>query len=268
MVAARFRVNLRKRAPGRRVAIEGERAPLNRWKRYLTPSRLAFLFARKRPHMKRYLPFAIILAAFLVAVGAGALLFHFRQGPPLPAKPAFGKPGADPPHRRGPANAPVELEEFGDFECLPCFLLWPAMKNIEKDYAKSLSVIFRQHPLAQHRHALEAARASEAAGLQGRFWEMHDLLYLRRSNWVKADDVPAFFKACASELGLDLDRFAKDMDGEEVAKRIAADDDRGASLAIDRTPVVFINGKKVEFSPQPEDGLRADIAAALSAKPR
>jgi protein-disulfide isomerase len=216
--------------------------------------------------MKRYLPFAIILAAFLVAIGAGALLFHFRQSPPSPPKPAFGKPGAEPPHIRGPANAPVELEEFGDFECLPCFMLWPAMKNIEKDYAKSLSVIFRQHPLAQHHHALEAARASEAAGLQGRFWEMHDLLYLRRSDWVRADDVRAFFNTCASDLGLDLERFTKDMDGDEVAKRLAADDDRGASLGIDRTPVVFINGKKLEFSPQPEDGLRAEIEATLAAK--
>jgi protein-disulfide isomerase len=216
--------------------------------------------------MKRYLPFAIIFAVFLVAIGAGALLFHFRQPPPPPAKPAFGRPGAEPPHIRGPANAPVELEEFGDFECLPCFRLWPAMKNIEKDYAKSLSVTFRQHPLAQHHHAREAARASEAAGLQDRFWEMHDLLYLRRANWVQAEDVRAFFNTCASELGLDLERFTKDIDGEDVARRIAADEDRGASLGIDRTPVVFINGKKVEFSPQPEDGLRAEIDAALGAK--
>jgi protein-disulfide isomerase len=217
--------------------------------------------------MKRYLPFAIILAVFLVAIGAGALFLHFRQAPP-PAKLAFGKPGAEPPHIRGHANAPVALEEFGDFECLPCFMLWPAMKNLEKDYAKSLSVTFRQHPLAQHSHALEAARASEAAGLQGRFWEMHDLLYLKRSNWVRAEDVRAFFNTCASDLGLDLERFTKDMDGEQVAKRIAADDERGASLGIDRTPVVFINGKKVEFSPQPEDGLRAEIDAALGAKAR
>jgi protein-disulfide isomerase len=217
--------------------------------------------------MRRYLPFAIILAAFLVAFGGGALLFHFRQSTPSP-KPAFGKPGAEPPHFRGPANASVELEEFGDFECLPCFVLWPALKNLEKDYAKSLSVTFRQHPLAQHHHALEAARASEAAGLQGRFWEMHDLLYLRRPDWVRADDVRAFFNTCASELGLDLKRFTKDMDGDEVAKRLAADEDRGASLGIDRTPVVFINGKKLEFSPQPEDGLRAEIEATLAARAR
>ena len=81
-------------------------------------------------------------------------------------------------------------------------MLWPALQNIEKDYAKNLNVTFRQHPLVQHPHAREAARASEAAGLQDRFWEMHDLLYLRRANWVRADDVRAFFKTCASELGL------------------------------------------------------------------
>jgi protein-disulfide isomerase len=264
MVAARVRVNLRSLALGPCC----KRGPLNHWKRHAALSRLAFPFAQKRPSMKRYIPFAIILVGFLVAVGAGALLFHFRQAPPTPAKAAFGKPGAEPPHRRGPANAPVELEEFGDFECLPCFMLWPAMKNLEKDYAKSLAVTFRQHPLAQHPHALDAARASEAAGLQGRFWEMHDLLYLKRSQWVRADDVRGFFKTCASELGLDLERFTKDMDGEEVAKRIAADDERGASLGIDRTPVVFINGKKVEFSPQPEDGLREEIAAVLGPKAR
>lgn len=141
------------------------------------------------------------------------------------------------------------------------------MKNIEKDYAKSVSVTFRQHPLAQHPHAREAARASEAAGLQDRFWEMYDLLYLRRANWIRADDVRAFFIAGASELGLDLERFKKDMDGEEVAKRIATDEDRGASLGIDRTPIVFLNGKKIEFTPQPEDGLRAEIEAALGTKP-
>jgi protein-disulfide isomerase len=218
--------------------------------------------------MKRYLPVAIILAAFLGTLGAGALLFHFRKSATATAKLAAGKPGAEPPHIRGPGNAPVTLEEFGDFECLPCFVLWPAMKNIEKDYAKKVSVTFRQHPLAQHHHALEAARAAEAAGLQGRFWEMHDMLYFRRPKWIKADDVRAFFNTCASELGLDLAKFAKDMEGEEVAKRIAADEERGASLAIDRTPAVFINGKRIEFSPQPEEGLRAEIDAVLGAGTR
>jgi protein-disulfide isomerase len=216
--------------------------------------------------MKRYLPVAIILAAFLGTLAAAALFYHFHQPPTASAKLAGGKPGAEPPHIHGPGNAPVALEEFGDFECLPCFLLWPALKNIEKDYATKVSVTFRQHPLAQHRHAREAARATEAAGLQGRFWEMHDMLYLRRSNWIRADDVRPFFQTCAGELGLDLDRFSKDMDGAVVARRIAADEERAASLGIDRTPVVFINGKRIEFSPQPEDGLRVEINSVLGVK--
>jgi protein-disulfide isomerase len=218
--------------------------------------------------MKRYLPFAIILTALFAAIGVGGLFFHLRQSPMPPAQPAFGQPGAEPPHRRGPANASAALEEFGDFECQPCFLLWPTMKNLEKDYAQSLSITFRQHPLAQHRHALEAAHASEAAGLQDRFWEMYDMLYIRRSQWVNQEDVRAFFNACASELGLDLERFKKDMDDEAVARRIMADQARGDSLGIDRTPTVFVNGKKVELSPRPEEALHAAIDAALGATPR
>lgn len=216
--------------------------------------------------MKRYLPFVIILVAVLVASGAGIFLYYAHKPPPPPPKVTIGRPGAEPPHVRGAANAPVELEEFGDFECMPCFRLWPGLKNIEKDYANTVSITFRQHPLAQHQHAREAARASEAAGLQGHFWEMYDTLYLRRSEWVRADDVRAFFIRCALDLGLNLDQFTKDLDGEEVTKRIAADEDRGASLAIDRTPVVLINGKKVEFTPEPEDGLRQEIDALLGKK--
>ena len=216
--------------------------------------------------MKRYLPFAIILIVLLGAIGAGVLLFQAHKPPPPPVKPVFGIPGAEPPHVRGPANAPVELEEFGDFECLPCFKLWPALKNLEKDYPESLSITFRQHPLALHRYAMEAARAAEAAGLQDHFWEMYDMLYLRRSEWVRVDNARIYFTRCALDLGLDIERFAKDLDSEEVAKRIAADQSRGDSLGIDRTPVVFINGKKIEFTPEPEEGLRKEIDAALGKK--
>jgi protein-disulfide isomerase len=222
--------------------------------------------------MKRYLPVAIILGGLLLALGAGVLLFHFRPGPPPPPAPPpqsdHGKPGAVPAHVRGAATAPVMLEQFGDFECMPCFILWPALKNLEKDYAKSLAITFREHPLPQHHRAVEAARAAEAAGLQGKFWEMHDVLYLQRSKWVHEENVRAIFDSFASELGLDLERFKRDMDGEEVAKRIAADEERGASFGIDRTPVIFINGKRVELQGQVEEGLHKDIDAALGVKPR
>jgi len=219
--------------------------------------------------MRRYLPLAIILGGFLLAVGAGALLFHFRPGTPPPApQSGSGTPGAVPAHVRGAANARVALELFGDFECLPCFILWPALKNLEKDYAKDLSLTFREHPLPQHPRAREAARAAEAAGLQGKFWEMHDMLYLQRSKWVHEENVRVFFDTSASELGLNLERFKTDMDGEEVARRIAADEERGASLGIDRTPVVFINGKRSDLQGQAEEALHRDIDAVLGVKSR
>jgi protein-disulfide isomerase len=150
---------------------------------------------------------------------------------------------------------------------MPCFRLWPSLKNIENEFPKTLAITFREHPLEQHQHAREAARAAEAAGLQDHFWEMYDFLYLRRAEWVHSDNVRSFFIRCASDLKLDVDRFVKDMDGETVAKRIAADEGRGFSLGIDRTPVLFINGKKIELSDDPEESLRTEINAVLKAKP-
>lgn len=92
---------------------------------------------------------------------------------------------------------------------------------------------------------------------------MHDLLYLKRSAWTRGSDPSPAFQNLAAELGLDIDRFRKDIDSAAVEQRIKADDDRGESLGIDRTPIVFINGKRVELLPDVENGLRAEIDAAL-----
>jgi protein-disulfide isomerase len=216
--------------------------------------------------MRRYLPYFLVSAVFTAAVLMGIRLYREHQTRTTVARrlPAGGKPGAEPPHVRGVATAPVILEEFGDFECMPCLLLWPALRNLEKDYGDRLAVIFRQHPLAQHQHAAKAARASEAAGLQGRFWEMHDLLYLKRSTWTQGYDSSGAFQNLAAELGLDVDRFRQDIDSPAVAQRIKADEDRGESLGIDRTPIVLINGKRVELLPDVENGLRTELDAALN----
>jgi protein-disulfide isomerase len=224
------------------------------------------LFPEKQA-MRRYLPFAIILTVFLIASGVGVELYQNRSQTPAPrGKLAFGKPGADPAHIRGPAKAPVALEEFGDFECLPCSHLWPILKQAQADYGERLSVTFREYPLTKHTRAPDAARAAEAAGLQGRFWEMHDTLYENRLTWLKAADTRAALFECASKLELDLERFKKDMDGDEVAKRLAADRERVASLELDRTPTVFINGDRITTRPITIEVLHAAIDAALTRK--
>jgi protein-disulfide isomerase len=211
-----------------------------------------------------YLPYAIIVAVFLIATGAGVELYRNRDQPPAPTgKLAFGKSGAEPPHIRGPAKAPVALEEFGDFECQPCSLLHPILKKTEADYGDRLSVTFREYPLAKHKHAFEAACAAEAAGLQDRFWEMHDWLYENRLDWLNAGDTRAAFVSAAAKLGLNVEKFQKDMDSEEVAKRIKADIARLVSLELNRTPTVFVNGDRVMTAPITLESLHAAIDAAL-----
>ena len=188
---------------------------------------------------------------------------------PQTAGPVFtyGRAGAEPMHVRGDASAPVILEEFGDFECLPCSKLFPALEKLEREYDKRLVVVFRQHPLTKmHKYALDAARAAEAAGLQGKFWEMHDTLYRNRATWVPAVYVRPYLNEYAAALQLDVDRFKADMDGPAVARRIIADQERGDSLAVDRTPVVFVNGEKAIATDLTENGLRAMIEKALAAK--
>jgi protein-disulfide isomerase len=213
------------------------------------------------PVVKRNLPFLIIAAVLVIGASSAALLLRWKPTSPRQAGP--GKPGAEPPHLRGSPDAPVLLEEFGDFECMPCFMLWPALRNLEHEYGGRLAVKFTQHPLPQHTHALEAARAAEAAGLQGKFWEMHDVLYLQRGSWLRAPNLPAAFEDFAKNLRLDLSRFKRDIAGSEISARIAADEVRGESLGIDRTPVVFINGRRVQLEGDVEQGLRTQIEAAL-----
>jgi protein-disulfide isomerase len=171
-------------------------------------------------------------------------------------------------HVRGDPAAPVVLEEFGDFECLPCSKLFPVLETLEHEFGPRLVVVFRQHPLTMHHYALDAARAAEAAGLQGKFWEMHDMLYRNRATWVAAPYVRPYMSEYATALQLDLDRFKADIDGKKVADRIVADQERGDSLGIDRTPIVFVNGEKVPVTAINETGLRALIEKALAAKAR
>ena len=215
---------------------------------------------------KGRLAFGIIAAVLVAAIGAGVFLFQSRRAPPGLQVASTSKPGAQPPHVRGDPKAPVTLEEFGDFECVPCFILWPTLRNLEHDYGEKLAVIFRNNPMPQHSKALDGARAAEAAGLQGKFWEMHDLLYLQRGEWTKATDLRSKFSEFAQRMQLDVDRFNRDFQSKEVTERLRDDHERAAALGLDRTPVVFINGSRVQLQGDVEKGLRDDIETALSAK--
>jgi protein-disulfide isomerase len=226
--------------------------------------------------MKRALPFLIII----FALAAVLLMARYLKdpNPPLPilspsvspvasVEQKQGEPGAEPAHAQGNQDAPVTLEEFGDFECPPCGMLHPILKQIESDYGPAkVRLIFREYPLVPaHPHALAAARAAEAAGLQGRFWEMHHMLYDNQAQWHEAFDVRSIFEGYATKIGLDLNQFRNDQTGEIVERRIFLDGKRAHSLGVQGTPTVFINGREIPFESLQPDKFKALIDAELAA---
>ena len=219
--------------------------------------------------MKRYLPFIIVVVIALITLASGTVLYRAKR-PSLLTIPksalVSGSAAADSMHIRGPASAPVTLEEFGDFQCPPCGTLSDPINHLERDYHPRLRVIFRHFPLPNHAHAREAAFASEAAGLQGRFWEMHDLLYREQSVWSKAPDVRTLFNAYAGMLGLNIDRFKKDMESEQAKARVESDEQQATTHGVRTTPTIFINNHQVSPAYLNPAGLRGSIDAALGAR--
>jgi protein-disulfide isomerase len=213
--------------------------------------------------MRRYLPFVIVGAVALLTVGGGALLYHAKRPAALTIPKDRTTSGLDQAtHVRGNPKAPITLEEFGDFECPPCGNLAPVITQIERDYGQDLRVIFHHFPLMIHVHARQAAFAAEAAGLQDRFWEMHDLLYREQEVWSKAVDARALFSAYAGMLGLNIDRFKKDMESDQVKLRVNSDEKRGSEIGVTITPTVFINNRAVAPPSLNDAGLRSAINEA------
>jgi protein-disulfide isomerase len=222
--------------------------------------------------MKRNLPLLIIGAVLVLAFGAGLVLYRTMKpttdsGTPTPtANKPPALPGADPPRVRGGANATVTIEEFGDFECPPCGALHPELVKIEREFGDRLRIVFREYPLQMHKHAYDAAQAAEAAGLQDKFWEMHDLLYEKKDEWPLAPDPRTLFVDYAKVLGLDEERFSRDMIGELASMRVALDMRRGKSMGVLGTPTLFINGRQMDPAEMTADGLRLAINRALNEK--
>lgn len=141
-------------------------------------------------------------------------------------------------HSRGPVDAPLVLVEYGDYECPFCGRAHGVLQRLQETLGDDLRFVFRNFPLTtMHPHALEAARAAEAAGRQGKFWEMHDAIYENQDN-LETEDLLGY----ATDLSLDIDQFSYDMRNPEIETRIAQDLYGGARSGVNGTPSFFING--------------------------
>ena len=171
----------------------------------------------------------------------------------------------DDDHIRNPnASRDVVLVEYGDFECPGCGALYPVIRQAEAQFGDSVTFIFRHYPLTTiHQNAFAAHRAAEAAGRQGQFFAMHDLLYENQETWngpssidpvgVKVDEAATIFEQFAGQLGLDVDQFRTDFASEDVSNFINKQVDSGQSLSITSTPTLMLNGEVIPTPTSLED---------------
>ncbi|UHQ98993.1 formate/nitrite transporter family protein (plasmid) [Natrinema zhouii] len=160
-------------------------------------------------------------------------------------------------HIRGPDDAPLTLVQYGDFDCPSCKEMYPVLKQIQNRLGDQLQFVFRHFPLTEaHPHALRAAEAAEAAAAQGKFWEMHDMLY-EHQDALEQENLLDY----AADIGLDTEQFARELDAGVHQERIEEDVASGAQSGVDGTPTFFINGRRYD-GPSEHDALLEAIAQA------
>lgn len=213
--------------------------------------------------------------ALLVGLAAGYVLGGGGKGAPgralrptpaqqaqRPARPqedpnAVYRVPVDGSATKGPADALVTIVESSDFECPFCKRAAPTLKQVEEAYAGKVRIVFKHNPLPMHPNAVAAANAAEAAGAQGKFWQMHDALFAAQKL-----DRPAL-DAAAAGLGLDLKAFAAAVDGNRYAERIRRDQELVRSVGAGGTPTFFVNGRKL-VGAQPFERFKAVIDEELA----
>src|SRR3989338_4475241 len=143
---------------------------------------------------------------------------------------------------QGNPNAPVKIVEFADFQCPACAVAHPIVKSIIEKNQDKIYFVYRHYPLSSHRNAKLAAQAAEAAGGQGKFWQMYDMIFENQKDWSDTSNAKEIFETYAQKLGLDVTKFKEDFDKtKSVIEQDYAD---GNQVGVDSTPTFFINGQK------------------------
>ncbi len=154
-------------------------------------------------------------------------------------------------HVKGPSEAKVKLVEFSDFQCPACRAANPLVKQIFEQNKDNLAVVYRHFPLPQHTNAINAAKAAESAGEQGKFWEMGELLFDNQDLWSQGNPEEKFI-SYAQQLGLDVEKFKSDYRSNKYDSRIQKDYADGASLGVNSTPSFYFNGVKFKENLSPQ----------------
>lgn len=210
------------------------------------------------------------IVAVVILLVAGMLFFYGSQQP----SGAQSTQAVDPSTLVAPSNnmtgkigAKVTIVEFGDYECPACAASVPVLNTLLQKYRSNprFNFVFRNFPLTSiHRNAFISAEAAEAAGAQGKFWEMHDALYAHQTEWAESADPIPTFTDYAKNIGLDTGKFTRDLQTHAFAKTVQSDLDTANALNLNATPTFFINGQAYVGVPNLQD-FRNRIDAGLVA---
>ncbi|MBX4211626.1 MAG: DsbA family protein, partial [Candidatus Yanofskybacteria bacterium] len=154
-------------------------------------------------------------------------------------------------HVAGNPQAKAVIIEYSDLQCPACRTYYPLVKSLVEKYSNSIAFAYRHFPLQQHPGAKPAAYAAEAAAKQGKFWEMHDLLFDRQPDWSVKRDFEKIFRGYAGELGLNLVQYDQDINSSAVKEKVDADYQSGLQAQLNATPTFYLNGKFIQ--PQSAD---------------
>ena len=163
---------------------------------------------------------------------------------------------------KGNKDAQATLIEYSDFQCPACGSYYPILKKVSDDLGDKVKFAYRHFPLPQHKNAKLAATVAEAAGKQGKFWEMHDLIFQNQSDWSEDKNAAIIFAKYAQDLQLDLAKFQTDIADEEIKAKIENDYKSGVKAGVNSTPSFFLNGKKIN-NPRNYDEFKNAILQAL-----
>lgn len=214
----------------------------------------------KQRHRKRFLRRASV---GVLAVGALAGVFFLMVRLTQNTDPALmlGSVISSNDQLKGNPEARLTLVEYSDFQCPACGAYFPLVKQLSEEFGAQLRLIYRHFPLQQHPHAELAARAAEAAGKQGQFWEMHDLIFENQSSWSNLRNAESVFEEYAESLGLNLEQYRIDVDSKEVKEKVKEDYLSGLRSGVNSTPTFFLNGVQIQ-NPRSYDEFRNIIINA------
>lgn len=213
--------------------------------------------------MKNIIVFGLVIA---IAAGAGYYFFFAPERPEAP-EPASSSLSIDALAEndtvKGARDAKTILIEYSDFQCPACAAYQPVVKQLAQDFEGKIAIVYRHFPLQQHKHAKLAAYAAEAAGKQGKFWEMHDMIFEMQKEWSPQNDARDTFVGYAEKLGLDRARFISDIGSDEIVDKVDTQQKSGLRAKVNGTPMFFLNGKKLD-TPRSYEDFKTTIGEAIA----